>query len=386
MSRRSALAAALLMSLITASPAVATTGQAHRYEITTLAPVPGARSTFAYDIAEDGTAVGFATSPDSPVTAVRWDRDGHPTALPPLDGDGAIAYGVNSAHVVVGQSAAGRDAHAVRWDKSGVHDLGTLPDDRTSQAEEISDNGWVLGVSIARHSRPSIPVRWSPSGRIERLRAPDGYPYLNIQGMNRHGIVYGSASDRGPSVPVLWSLDGVPHILPTLTPGGDDSISDINEHGVAVGYEQVDRLAVPVRWSPDGHPTRLPGGGDDLYTVASHVNEHGEATGWVIGIPVDREVGLRWDADGTLRKLEGSPTGSWNAVGIDDRGMSAGTVGDGTTSHPVVWDRAGHATDLPTLPGIPGDTGIDRITGSGYILGSIAPPGDPTACLSITWH
>ena len=67
-----------------------------------------------------GTAVGWSKAQNSIDTAVVWDDDGIPTALPPLPGElESFAYGINDAGQIVGTSQSSQGgvfrARATIW-------------------------------------------------------------------------------------------------------------------------------------------------------------------------------------------------------------------------------------------------------------------------------
>lgn len=91
-----------------------------------LDPLDGDPEAFAFDINDRGYTVGASgvilflelfEIDHPPSTAVRWDRDGVPTALAPLDGDiFSYGFGINILNHAVGHSVAGDGtATAVVW-------------------------------------------------------------------------------------------------------------------------------------------------------------------------------------------------------------------------------------------------------------------------------
>ncbi|WP_433219867.1 hypothetical protein ACQP00_16405 [Dactylosporangium sp. CS-047395] len=151
-----------------------------------------------YDIAADGAVLGN----DEATGGWVW-RDGHVTALAKLNG-----------YKMMFPSA-------------------------------INAKGQVAGFAIGQNADDTVPVTWSPDGKVHKLTVPAGVGAANVhyamaRDLNDDGLVVGDV--RG--APVYWTPDGVAHELPK--PGRADTIvwaiAGDNIYGAAVGD-------FAVRWS-----------------------------------------------------------------------------------------------------------------------------------------
>ena len=136
----------------------------------------------AFRINSSGTAVGFATDPNSiaallggnpasgliavltgSATALSW-QNGQIAQLPPLPGaTSAVAVAINDLGQIVGQSSASIvGTHAVLWQsqQAAATDLGTLPPYHYCAALSINNVGQIVGVSFdLDHSGSVVPGR-----------------------------------------------------------------------------------------------------------------------------------------------------------------------------------------------------------------------------------
>jgi len=110
--------------------------------------------------------------------------------LQSLGAPGTLAYGINDAGTVVGQSAFANGAkHAFSWTSAGgITDLGTLGG-ASSSALGINNHGWIVGSSLttagALHG-----FLWTPAGGMRdfgSLAGMNGQPY-SLQ-INNYGII-----------------------------------------------------------------------------------------------------------------------------------------------------------------------------------------------------
>jgi probable HAF family extracellular repeat protein len=126
--------------------------------VTELPPFPGDTVSAATAINDLGDVVGIsgicdiAVGQRSAIRAVRW-RNGVPESLGSLGGDAwNTPTAINARGDIAGFAnlTPGIDLlpHAFRWTaQTGMVDLGTLPDDATSQASGVNASGAIVGQS-----------------------------------------------------------------------------------------------------------------------------------------------------------------------------------------------------------------------------------------------
>jgi probable HAF family extracellular repeat protein len=129
----------------------------------------------------------------------------------------------------------------VFWSGGAVHDLGTLPGDRGSEATAINNSGQVVGSS----SGPSgiRAVLWTRSGEIQRLGTLPGGRYSQALAINDRGAVVGISGSTLGTRAFLWTAAGGVQDLNGLIPAGAGLVLSaalgINNLGqiVAIGHD-----------------------------------------------------------------------------------------------------------------------------------------------------
>ncbi|GLZ37082.1 hypothetical protein [Actinokineospora sp. NBRC 105648] len=378
----------LLAALLVAGPAheaVAEGAVPSRAPVLTtvidLPPVPGDWTTFAKDVDDQGTVVGYSSREFSllPHRPARWDHDGNVVDLGTIGGeDGeALAIGPNAVAVGRSKTAAGQ-WHATRWACGRAEDLGTLPGGADSTATAISPDGTVAGDSATADPNVRRAVRWGRDGRIAALESVPGSVGSWVEGFNANGIAYGGIRTASGSLAVVWSRSGRVSVLASL--GANSAVNDVNRYGIAVGHSG----GRPVRWNRDGAVTELPGlsrpGGNVLA-----VTDDGTATGvgyvvdpWVVSRPV------RWDSQNRITDLGGF-AGDQEGEGIDinRHGTIVGASGQASHRYGLTWAPDSPIAPLPAIPPTSHDGPI-KITDTGYVIGwADRTLGIPRASL---WH
>jgi probable HAF family extracellular repeat protein len=134
--------------------------QAFIYQNGVLSPLGatlGGSSTFAFDINNNGQVVGYADLPGTPGSSRAFlYANGSTVNLGSLGGR-SVAYAINDAAVVVGDSAISGSSplHAFRWEAGVMRDLGTLGGANSSAAAIGADGviaGWAENAQGARHA------------------------------------------------------------------------------------------------------------------------------------------------------------------------------------------------------------------------------------------
>jgi probable HAF family extracellular repeat protein len=272
--------------------------------------------------------------------------------------------------------------HAFEWQQGIRTDLGTLPKGLSSQANWISANGLVAGLSEYGGTDPLFPgfpethaVLWQ-KGRITDLGTlPEGGYESFGNAVNSAGQVVGLATNTvldaysmaGPgyfpteSRAFLWQ-NGVMQDLGTL--GGPDALAAfVNEKGQVVGMSYTS--SAPNTSCPFLLPLATgsfiwdeKNGMRDLGTlggtcvIATGVNDQGVVVGDNINDqPLER--GFLW-RDGIIQGLGGSIGGEQTtAEGINQSGQVIGvaTLAGEILYHATLWRRVSEITDLGVLEG-----------------------------------
>lgn len=191
---------------------------------------PAGRSSIAYRLNDNGTAVGTFRSPGSPVAYGFQYSAGAFTALN-VPGNPTAAHAINSAGAIVGATDISGYSRAFHLANGVFTSLGTLGGDH-SIATAINNSGTIVGLAYTSNHRQHA---FSYSGGVMTdLVGPDG-PTSAAQAINDAGVIVGYRFV--PSVnndQAFWYADGVMHGLGTL--GGAFSLAnDINSSGVIVG-------------------------------------------------------------------------------------------------------------------------------------------------------
>jgi len=253
-------------------------------------------------------------------------------------------------------------AHAFQFKDGAVRDLGTLPGATGSQAQWISANGLIAGLSDNGEVDPTAPdfpqvraVLWR-HGQIRDLGTlPGGYQSI-ANAVNNRGQVIGIGTNDTPDplallgAPTqtrafLWQ-NGVMQDLGTL--GGPDAIANlINDQGEITG------------------PSFLPIDPATGFPAAVH------PFFWKNGRMIDI---------GSLGGTDSEPKA------MNERGEVVGysTLPGDSTQHPFLWKK-GKLTDLGTLGGNSGD--VNWINDEGEIAGKADLPGSaPQLHDAVLWR
>ncbi|WP_018686816.1 hypothetical protein [Actinokineospora enzanensis] len=284
-----------------------------------------------------------------------------------------------AAVVVVGGSALGGPAVAKPVEVAGpvpVVDLGTLPGGANSLAEDVDDNGTVVGESDDA-AGISHAVRWDRHGRITDLGAIDGTGTKALA-VNGRGTATGFHGTAGQPHAVRWAADGTLCRLPELTPpdkGGFSVPTAIDDTDTVIGYASApDTGTHAVRWDARGRITdlgTLPGG----WEAVPYAMYGGVAVGFSTGAD-RRPRAVRWDRAGRITELDGLPgQQSSYALGISADGTAFGwSVLNADTSRAVRWDRAGRVAELPSTPDA-AYTEVTHVSANGIAVGPMVGPG-----------
>jgi probable HAF family extracellular repeat protein len=293
-----------------------------------------------------------------------------------------------------------------------VTDLGTLGSGTYSSANNVSNDGFLVGLSAIDPSAtsPLHAVLWD--NRIPHTIVDIGRPGLGGLNSQAYGInagqIVGQAetSTEDPSnenfcgygtgldcVPFLWQ-DGVMTALPLLGGNNGGVFNNPNHRGQVAGAAENSTRDPqcpapqvldyePVIWGPGPRQIRklalLHG---DSVGIPTSINDDGQAVGTsgscantpLIPLVVGPHAVL-WEADGSawdLGNLGGTPVNV--ALDVNNRGQVVGgssLAADSTVSYltdAFLWTKETGMQDLGTLPGDVASQGL-WINDSGVVVG-----------------
>lgn len=329
-----ACATAVVVGSFASFLAVPVSSQSPVIDIGTL----GLGSSALWAVNDRDEAVGWSeiTGPDTE-HAILW-RDGELIDLGLLPGDTlSRANDINEHGQIVGISANINLArgHAVLWEKGQPIDL-SVPNESCSAAA-INNRGDIVGncsVPMIWRARTPAPLATLPGTRLGQA--------LDL---NDAGVIVGQLGDAGGRpIPVRW-VRGAPEALP-LPPhavrGG--SAEAINARGQIAGYIMTAQDVEPVVWDRDG-VRPLAGVWGGFSGLAWGINNRGEIAIHAFSSPNSELGAYVWRA-GVFQRLE--PLGS--AKDINERGTVVGRLLiDNLTEHGAVWPKA--SIRIPANPG-----------------------------------
>jgi uncharacterized membrane protein len=310
---------------------LATSALALAAEVVPIEPTDHAAMT-PFAIGEGGRVVGNGTV-DGLERGLVWSAGVFTTLPPPPGHDKSYAYDINDEGVAVGEALGFHDdpdpqnqyylRHAVKWGSNGTPvDIGPdfgpqnapgdpPPDSRPSTAYAITDGGAIFGMSGRG------VVRFNGDGSVTSPWRPDCTS--DLLGVSPNGTEVLLSQDRGtgycPGLPSACSTNFHPCPL-LVTAGSPVSVADciregrLSYHQVANGSTVVgpgawddtgDYDRMPVRWHA-GTCTHLPVPAGTLGGNTYAINSAGVIVG-TTSRP-DGGHGVIWSADGTLAYID----------------------------------------------------------------------------------
>lgn len=301
-----------------------------------------------------------ATVSATVATATRID-------LGTLGGTHSYATDINDLGTVVGwsENAAGI-SRAFRWTHAqGMTDLGTLPGDDWSRAISISLTGRILGVSGRTGDETGSPVAWSAPGAATPLPIPllPGAKFMLVADGNAFGQVVGSGLGGTLSSHAwVWSrAAGIYDITATIPADAFESYSSgTNNLGLVVGTNHV-RVCVhsPICWHAFVWSARrgyldigIPG--SDLSTTqvtGSGLNDRGVVVGWTAAGGNSGVQAYRWTNSAgftLLPTFSPDPNTYGYALSVNLTGTAVGASIDGAIGaiQAAAWPGAGGIVKL----------------------------------------
>ncbi|NOG55325.1 MAG: DUF3466 family protein [Planctomycetes bacterium] len=197
----------------------------------------------AHDVNNQGIVVGYSYPNEYRQRACLWTPDGRLHWLTGLNGNGAVARGINDNNVIVGSSFSDgySTGHAVVWLNGKVHDIHSADNWPDSAAYAINSCGQVVGrksndgietvafIYERGHGMRLADVLLPPRSRWRLSTADD---------INDHGQIVGAATPHTDRfdfsmyllTPVYPSFD-----LTQFSPGIPGQMSTIEAHNVPPG-------------------------------------------------------------------------------------------------------------------------------------------------------
>jgi probable HAF family extracellular repeat protein len=266
-------------------------------------------------------------------------------------------------------------AHAYRWQRGVMHDLGTLADGYSSLAASINDRGWSLGASQTGIIDPLFgfpqnrAVLWIGRRMVNLGTVPGGSESIGIS-VNNAGQAVG-ISDNG--VPDPFSIFGIGVQMRTFvwergelqdigTLGGPDAVPgpgcDNQRSGVVVGVSYTsfapnDTTGIPTQdpfLRDNGHMIDLGNLGGTI-SFGQCANNRGDVIGQS-NLPSDLVAHAFVWRKGKMKDLGTLGGDISEAIWINDAGDIAGSADLPTRGiHDAVRWRHGHILDLGTVDG-----------------------------------
>ncbi len=216
---------------------------------TNLNAISNAGTAVGFDIDNNGGFHNFIVN----VNAANFTHAGNPygtaTVLNVNGSTQAMAFGINSAGVVVGADGAG-NAFALN---GGTVQTFIPSGGSAATAFGINDKGNIVGQYTANGVMPGFYITSGTGDNLVRIDSPSGPDDVNAQSVNGNGLVVGfyvgpDGQDHGFRTNVTnaknGQITGTPITDPTLPnvpgePGATfvfSQILGVNDSGIAVGY------------------------------------------------------------------------------------------------------------------------------------------------------
>lgn len=353
---------ALAVSFAAVPVSAPTAAAAHPTYVNDEIIVPGASSSYASDISENGD-ISVVASFGSVSRVYSWNDVDGLLDIGDLGGGYLFTRDINATGQIIGLANVLPDVypdHSFSWTRAGgIEDLGGL-NGAGAFAEAVNDGGVVVGgsggtsfrwtsaagmVDIGVPSHNTYAVDVNNAGAIAILDQTDGRSYsraadgtltdigdlggggTRATAMNDNGMIVGSSQTAaGHTHPFAWTAaTGMVDLAGTsLEPVGWGEATDVNDSGQVVGRSELTNGAEPAfYWSASEGFVVIDGlGTTTRETEADSINEVGQVVGYSYDA-ANRERGFVWTvADGIL-ELD-----LRDAYEINDDGAIAGVMRD----------------------------------------------------------
>jgi probable HAF family extracellular repeat protein len=285
------LTGAVLAAAIPVSIASVASAAVSPYQITPLDSPTGTTDVYAVGVNTLGQIVGHTVDANGNSHAAMWTAStGAYQPLADLSATNPIseAYRINNHGQIVGKARSDANAnHAVLWDTTGAHDIGTLPGGAFSFAQDINDNGVIAGSSGAAHGQHAFT--WTTGGGMVDNGSQNPNSNQALAGwnaINNNGLLAGTSYIL--LSPFKASMGHLGDTMPTqISPPGQFSNGmalAVNDAGTIVGWQSAPSGGSPHAAIFDGH-----GGFQNLGSFglsdswAEDINESGVIVGRAFG-------------------------------------------------------------------------------------------------------
>lgn len=236
-------------------------------------------------LANDGTMIGYVdglhTNDQRPCY---WDKSGPHYLELPQGCTGGMPHAINDHGEIVGTVFSDDADYIARWDSTGVHIQGLIPDYKEGFASDINNDGIAVadfGYRTAGGSIGDLTSRYWDDTGLHELNPPtfplshEKFTYVcMVNAINDSGAMVGTAnSDQCTYNIALWDSDGI-HDLGV----GWGAAYDINNNGIVVGDKGFEAFVKDA----DGVQV-LSGIEGSTYNTARQVNKDG----WIVGFSDD---------------------------------------------------------------------------------------------------
>jgi probable HAF family extracellular repeat protein len=188
-----------------------------------------------------------------------------PVAMP-AQTKSSEAHGTNNRGQIVGDFRRSGETHAFLWThRTGLMDLGVLPNCQGSRATGVNDAGEVVGSSSGAFG--TLSFIWTPAEGIQPITDIPATDFSEALDINNQGQIVGTYEDSLGNRAYLWSSKNGFSDLNSLVPAGRGLVLTIavsvNDRGeiLALGMSHPDI-------SPDHHMDQDEE--DDLHGVDVH--------------------------------------------------------------------------------------------------------------------
>lgn len=319
-------------------------------------------------------ALNFSFAGPSPVYAANFTM----TDLGTLGGRDSMAWAINEAGKVVGESNIGGDAeyHAFVWDTvGGMMDLGTLGGS-WSRARALNEVGQVVGDAYIEGNAEYHAFVWDGAGGMTDLGTLGG-SYSLAAAINEAGQVVGDALTAGNNHHAfVWDSASGMTDLGTLDGGYSVAVA-INDAGQVVGYGSAagNTETHAFLWDSVGGMTDL-GTLGGVHSEPLAINEAGQVVGYSLTVGNTAVHAFLWDSVGGITDLGTLGGSESQAVAINESGQVVGysRIAGNAAWHAFIWDSVGGMTDLGTLGG--SDSFARAINDAGQVVGNAHTVGN----------